>query len=139
MTSYAGDLTPAQAWEQLQTNPSAKLIDVRTQAEWVYVGVPDLSSVGKQPILVQWQTFPAMARNEAFADQLKSQGVAPSDTLLFLCRSGVRSKAAAELLTQLGYGAAYNILDGFEGPLDGSRHRGGASGWKAAGLPWVQG
>lgn len=139
MTAYAGDLTPAQAWERLQSEPNAKLIDVRTQAEWVYVGVPDLSPVGKQPILVQWQTFPAMARNEAFADQLKAQGIAPGDTLLFLCRSGVRSKAAAELMTQLGFGASYNIADGFEGPLDGSRHRGAAAGWKASGLPWAQG
>lgn len=139
MTAYAGDLTPAQAWERLQSEPHAKLIDVRTQAEWVYVGVPDLAPVSKQPILVQWQTFPAMSRNEAFADQLKAQGVAPGDTLLFLCRSGVRSKAAAELMTQLGFTAAYNISDGFEGPLDGSRHRGGAAGWKASGLPWAQG
>jgi rhodanese-related sulfurtransferase len=139
MSTYAGDLTPAQAYERLQTDANAKLIDVRTQAEWVYVGVPDLSAAGKQPILVQWQTFPAMARNEAFADQLKAQGIAPGDTLLFLCRSGVRSKAAAELMTQLGYAASYNITDGFEGPLDGSRHRGAAGGWKASGLPWAQG
>lgn len=139
MTTYAGDLSPAQAWERLQSDPKAKLVDVRTQAEWVYVGVPDLAPVGKQPILVQWQTFPAMARNDAFADQLKAQGIAPDDTLLFLCRSGVRSKAAAELMTQLGFGASYNILDGFEGPLDAGRHRGGGAGWKASGLPWVQG
>jgi rhodanese-related sulfurtransferase len=139
MTTYAGDISPAEAWERLKTDPSAKLVDVRTQAEWTYVGIPDLAEAGKQPILVQWQVFPTMARNEAFADQLKGQGVQPGDTLLFLCRSGVRSKAAAELLTQLGFGAAYNIADGFEGQLDGSRHRGGASGWKASGLPWVQG
>lgn len=139
MTAYAGDLTPAEAWERLKSDPKAKLVDVRTQAEWVYVGVPDLSPTGKQPILVQWQTFPAMARNEVFADQLKGQGVAADDTLLFLCRSGVRSKAAAELMTQLGFPNSYNISDGFEGPLDGSRHRGGAAGWKASGLPWAQG
>lgn len=139
MTAYAGDITPSEAWEKLQSDPKAKLVDVRTQAEWVYVGVPDLGPLGKQPILVQWQTFPGMTRNDAFADQLAGQGVAPGDTVLFLCRSGVRSKAAAELVTQLGYGAAYNISDGFEGPLDGDRHRGASGGWKAAGLPWVQG
>jgi len=139
MSSYAGDVTPTEAWERLQSDPNAKLVDVRTQAEWVYVGVPDLGSLGKQPILVQWQTFPGMTRNEAFAEQLRSQGVQPDDTLLFLCRSGVRSKAAAELMTQLGFTAAYNISDGFEGPLDEGRHRGTAAGWKAAGLPWVQG
>lgn len=139
MSTYAGDITPQDAWEKLKSDPSAKLVDVRTQAEWVYVGVPDLAAAGKQPILVQWQTFPGMARNEAFAEQLRGQGVQPGDTLLFLCRSGVRSKAAAELMTGLGFGASYNILDGFEGPLDGQRHRGGASGWKALGLPWAQG
>lgn len=139
MTTYAGDITPTEAWERLKTTPNAKLIDVRTQAEWVYVGVPDLASLGKQPLLVQWQTFPAMGRNDAFADQLKGQGIGPDDTLLFLCRSGVRSKAAAELMTQLGFTASYNIVDGFEGPLNDSRHRGAAAGWKAAGLPWVQG
>lgn len=139
MSAYAGDITPQDAWERLKSDPKARLVDVRTQAEWVYVGVPDLSSTGKQPLLVQWQVFPAMSRNEAFAEQLKSQGVQPDDTLLFLCRSGVRSKAAAELMTGLGFSAAYNILDGFEGPLDGSRHRGTGAGWKAAGLPWAQG
>jgi rhodanese-related sulfurtransferase len=139
MTAYAGDVTPAEAWERLKSDPKARLVDVRTQAEWVYVGVPDLTPAGKQPLLVQWQVFPSMGRNEAFADQLKSQGVQPDDTLLFLCRSGVRSKAAAELMTQLGFAHSYNILDGFEGPLDGDRHRGAGAGWKASGLPWAQG
>ena len=139
MTTYAGDVTPTEAWERLQADPNAKLVDVRTQAEWVYVGVPDLGGVGKQPLLVQWQTFPGMTRNDAFAEQLRGQGVQPGDTLLFLCRSGVRSKAAAELMTQLGFRNSYNIADGFEGPLDAGRHRGASAGWKAAGLPWMQG
>ncbi|HLO77497.1 MAG TPA: rhodanese-like domain-containing protein [Magnetospirillum sp.] len=139
MTTYAGDITPTEAWERLKSDPNAKLVDVRTQAEWVYVGVPDLAPLGKQPILVQWQTFPAMSRNDAFAEQLKGQGIAPGDTLLFICRSGVRSKAAAELMTELGFGSSFNVSDGFEGPLDGVRHRGGSAGWKASGLPWVQG
>jgi Rhodanese-related sulfurtransferase len=139
MTAYAGDISPSEAWERLTSDPKAKLVDVRTQAEWVYVGIPDLTPLGKQPLLVSWQVFPAMTRNEAFAEQLKSQGVQPDDTVLFLCRSGVRSKAAAELVTSLGYTAAYNVLDGFEGQLDSARHRGTAGGWKAAGLPWAQG
>lgn len=137
--SYAGEITPAEAWERLASDNEAKLIDVRTQAEWVYVGLPDLASLEKQPLLVSWQVFPTMTRNEAFAEQLAAQGVRPDDTLLFLCRSGVRSKAAAELLTGLGYGQCWNITDGFEGPLDGGRHRGASAGWKAAGLPWLQG
>lgn len=139
MTTYAGDVTPLEAWEKLQSTPNAKLVDVRTQAEWVYVGVPDLAPLDKKPILVQWQTFPTMARNEAFTEQLRGQGVTEGDVVLLLCRSGVRSRAAAELLTGQGFTAAYNISDGFEGPLDGDRHRGTANGWKASGLPWVQG
>lgn len=139
MTIYAGDITPSEAWDRLKSEPTAKLVDVRTQAEWVYVGIPDLAPLGKQPLLVSWQVFPAMTRNEAFAEQLKSQGVVPGDTVLFLCRSGVRSQAAAELMAGLGYGAAYNVTDGFEGPLDASRHRGASGGWKASGLPWAQG
>ncbi|MBC7907730.1 MAG: rhodanese-like domain-containing protein [Rhodospirillaceae bacterium] len=139
MTAYAGDITPTEAWEKLASDANAKLIDVRTQAEWVYVGIPDLAPVDKKPLLVSWQVFPTMTKNEAFAQQLQSQGVQPGDTLLFLCRSGVRSKAAAELMTGLGYSASYNILDGFEGGLDETRHRGTGAGWKVAGLPWAQG
>jgi len=139
MTAYAGDITPKEAWDRLASDPNAKLVDVRTQAEWVYVGIPDLAALDKKPLLVSWQVFPTMAKNDAFAQQVEAQGVKPGDTVLFLCRSGVRSKAAAELLTSLGYTAAYNILDGFEGQLDAERHRGVAGGWKAQGLPWAQG
>ncbi|MBI2236327.1 MAG: rhodanese-like domain-containing protein [Magnetospirillum sp.] len=123
----------------MAAEPAAKLVDVRTQAEWAYVGVPDLSALGKQPLLVSWQVFPTMVRNDAFAEQLRTLGIEPDDTLLFLCRSGVRSKAAAEYLTRLGYSACWNVADGFEGPHDDARHRGGKAGWKAANLPWVQG
>lgn len=139
MTTYAGDISPRDAWEKLSQSPETRLVDVRTQAEWQFVGVPDLSSLEKQPLLVSWQVFPTMARNEAFAQQLAAQGIAKETPLLFLCRSGVRSKAAAELMTGLGYQQCFNVSDGFEGPLDQDRHRGGQSGWKAAGLPWLQG
>jgi rhodanese-related sulfurtransferase len=137
--TYSGEITCAEAWRRLAEDPSAKLVDVRTQAEWAYVGLPDLATLEKQPILVQWQVFPTMARNEGFPEQLAAQGISTGDTLLFLCRSGVRSKAAAELMTALGYTACWNVADGFEGPLDQARHRGGNAGWKAAGLPWIQG
>lgn len=139
MQGYAGEITPIEAWERLASDPSARLVDVRTQAEWAYVGVPDLARLEKQILLVSWQLFPTMTRNDAFGEQLAAQGVGQGDTLLFLCRSGIRSKAAAEFMTGLGYGACYNITDGFEGPLDDSRHRGVKSGWKAADLPWIQG
>lgn len=139
MQNYAGEITPIEAWERLGSDPNARLIDVRTQAEWVYVGVPDLASLEKQPLLISWQVFPTMTRNEAFAEQLAAQGIKPDDTLLFLCRSGVRSKAAAEFMTGLGYGKCFNVTDGFEGQLDETRHRGSKTGWKALDLPWLQG
>ncbi|CAA7611306.1 rhodanese-like domain-containing protein [Magnetospirillum sp. UT-4] len=136
--AYAGEISPADSWRVLAADHGAKLVDVRTQAEWVYVGLPDLAAIGKQPLLVSWQLFPAMQRNEDFAQQLAAQGVRPGDTVLFICRSGVRSKAAAEFVTQLGYRSAWNVTDGFEGPLNEGRHRGDKAGWKAAGLPWLQ-
>jgi rhodanese-related sulfurtransferase len=134
---YAGDLAPAEAWRRLSCETSSRLVDVRTQAEWMYVGLPDLSALGKQPLLVAWQIFPSMQRNTAFVPQLESLGVRTEETLLFLCRSGVRSRAAAEVMAGLGYRCCYNILDGFEGPPDERRQRGRRSGWKAAGLPWI--
>ncbi|MBI5164192.1 MAG: rhodanese-like domain-containing protein [Magnetospirillum sp.] len=137
--SYAGEITPAEAWRILTEVPAARLIDVRTQAEWVYVGVPDLAPLGKEVALVSWQLFPAMTVNAGFAAQLSGVAGDRAAPLLFLCRSGVRSKAAAELMTSLGYGRCYNVTDGFEGPHDDTRHRGGKAGWKASGLPWVQG
>jgi rhodanese-related sulfurtransferase len=138
-TTYAGDVTPDQAWRLLSEDASARLVDVRTQAEWSFVGVPDLSSLDKQPLLVSWQVFPTMNRNEAFADQLETLGVSKGDTVLLLCRSGVRSKAAAEFLTAQGYRSCWNISDGFEGPHDEAKHRGTKAGWKVLGLPWAQG
>jgi rhodanese-related sulfurtransferase len=137
--TYAGEISPTDTWKRLADDPTAKLVDVRTQAEWAYVGVPDLTQLGKQPLLVSWQVFPSMARNDAFAEQLAALGVKPDDTLLFICRSGIRSKAAAEYLTPLGYSSCWNVADGFEGPHDEARHRGDKAGWKAANLPWVQG
>jgi rhodanese-related sulfurtransferase len=137
--SYAGEISPPQAWQRLLADPRAKLVDVRTQAEWSFVGISDLSSANKQPLLVSWQVFPTMARNDAFAQQLAAHGVQKDDTLLFLCRSGVRSKAAAEFMTALGYTSCWNVTDGFEGVHDEQKHRGHKAGWKAEGLPWVQG
>lgn len=139
MKTYAGDLDPEEAWELLKTTPDSRLIDVRTQAEWQFVGLPDLSSLEKQPLLISWQVFPTMARNEAFAQQLAGQGLTLETTLVFLCRSGVRSKAAAELMTSLGYENCWNVSTGFEGPLDDLHHRGSRAGWKAQKLPWQQG
>jgi rhodanese-related sulfurtransferase len=139
MSAAIPNVSPAQTWEQLKANPAAKLIDVRTQPEWTYVGVPDLASIGKQVLLLSWQVYPNNARNEAFAQQLAAQGITPETPLYLLCRSGVRSLAAGEHLSQLGYSQCFNVEDGFEGPVDQSRHRGSTAGWKASGLPWLQG
>ncbi|AUH67929.1 MULTISPECIES: rhodanese-like domain-containing protein [Gordonia] len=135
--TYSGDVTCEQAWQRLAENPKAVLIDCRTQAEWNFVGVPDTESLGKRTLFVEWIDYPNGAPNPRFVDQLREAGVEPDDELLFLCRSGHRSIGAAEAAVAAGFGQAYNILDGFEGPIDADGHRGGA-GWRAASLPWRQ-
>lgn len=135
--SYAGDLSVQQAWDVLSEDPDAVLVDVRTQAEWNYVGIPDLSSLNKRTVLIEWVGFPDGARNPRFTEQLREAGVSDEQTVVFLCRSGQRSIGAAEAATADGVQKAYNIAEGFEGGLDADGHR-GAVGWKAAGLPWRQ-
>jgi rhodanese-related sulfurtransferase len=137
--SYAGDLTPLQTWELLSTDERAVLVDVRTDAEWRYVGVPDTSSLGRRPAFIEWASYPAMQPNREFLAALAAAGLEPGDgrPVVFLCRSGVRSVAAATTATAAGYGPAYNILHGFEGDVGPDGHR-GAQGWRAAGLPWTQ-
>lgn len=137
--TYAGEVSPTEAWRRLAQNPRAWLVDVRTQAEWTFVGQPDLSSLGRSPVRVSWQIFPGMTHNDDFAALLESEGVGRDDPIYLLCRSGVRSRAAAEYLTEIGYRECWNITDGFEGGTDASKHRGTVSGWKASALPWQQG
>lgn len=134
---YAGDLAPSEAFELLRSDAAAVLVDVRTRAEWAYVGLPDLQPIGKDVLLVEWNRFPDGAQNPGFLDELAAAGVAPEQPVVFLCRSGVRSVAAAEAASRAGYARAYNVLEGFEGPLDADGHR-GHRGWRAAGLPWRQ-
>jgi rhodanese-related sulfurtransferase len=136
--AYAGDVTAQQAWDQLSSDRRSVLVDVRTPAEWSYVGVPELSALGKTLVRVFWQGYPAMALNPRFADELARAGLSQDDAVFFLCRSGARSRAAAEAMTALGYKRCYNVADGFEGPRDGDGHRGRLAGWKASGLPWTQ-
>jgi rhodanese-related sulfurtransferase len=136
--SYAGDIAPTEAWRLLESDPTAALIDVRTAPEWAFVGEPDLRSLGKPVIRVSWQTFPAMSVNASFEDEVEALGVATDAPVIFLCRSGARSKAAAIAMTERGFTRCYNLAGGFEGPLDAEGHRGAAGGWKAAGLPWRQ-
>jgi rhodanese-related sulfurtransferase len=131
---YAGDLTPQQAFDLLESDDRALLVDVRTDAEWRYVGIPDL---GARQALVEWITYPSGRPNPQFLDQLAETGLEPGDgrTVVFLCRSGARSIAAAEAATAAGFGPSYNVLEGFEGDIGADGQR-GHTGWKAAGLPW---
>jgi len=138
MMGYAGDVDPAKAYAELQAEADAVLVDVRTSAEWSYVGLPDLAQVGKAVIFLEWQHFPDGTLNGSFVEQLRQEGVAEGVPIYFLCRSGARSGAAAAAATAAGLGPAYNVADGFEGPLGRDGHR-DVAGWKAAGLPWRQG
>ena len=135
---YAGDVDPTTAYAELADRADAVLVDVRTRAEWSYVGGPDLAALGKPVLQIEWVGFPGGARNEGFVDELAAAGVAKDAPVLFLCRSGVRSVAAAGAATAAGWTAARNILEGFEGNPDGAGHRGTQGGWKVAGLPWRQ-
>jgi rhodanese-related sulfurtransferase len=137
--SYAGDVSPKQAWEILAQEPGAVLVDVRTQPEWTFVGVPDLGNLGKRTVLLSWQVYPQMAIDPDFVAKLKPQLGADNDApVLFLCRSGARSRSAAQAATAAGFTRCYNVAEGFEGDKNTSSHRGQRGGWKAAGLPWVQ-
>ena len=137
-------VTPSEAYEILQNDDGAVLIDVRTQAEWSFVGVPDLSGLGKQVWTIEWQQFPSMAQNASFlptvsglCDEARQQ----PKHMLFICRSGARSLHAAHaVLSGLGREGlrCTNVAEGFEGDLDQQRHRGASNGWKARGLPWAQ-
>lgn len=136
---YAGDVSPRTAWRMLQEIAESVLVDVRTTAEWSYVGGPDTRALDKAPVTLEWQVFPSMQVDGAFAARLASQvGDNRETPLLMLCRSGARSAAAAKAMTSAGYRRCFNVADGFEGPLDAAGHRGGTAGWKADGLPWSQ-
>lgn len=137
---HAGDLDPGTAWERLATDPTALLVDVRTRIEHSLVGTPDLAAIGKQALCVEWMT--QQGPNPRFLPDLRQQlddaGAGPDTPLLFLCRSGGRSRMAAGELTAAGYRACYNIVEGFEGELDEQGHRNSRNGWKARRLPWRQ-
>jgi sulfur dioxygenase len=129
-SGYAGDVSPELAWAWVQDG-SAVMVDVRTDAEREWVGfVP-----GATP--VAWKQWPGMAMSAGFDAALQA-AVPAGHKVVLLCRSGVRSVAAAKRATELGL-EAYNILEGFEGDPDAHAHRGNRSGWRMRGLPWRQG
>ena len=131
---YAGAVRPDEAYTLLQMEPRARLIDVRTNAERDWVGKVALPEA-KQGA-VEWTLYPGGAPNPAFLQQLEELAD-KDDLLLFLCRSGVRSRHAAKLATENGYRNAYDILEGFEGDKDAEGHRKTVGGWCKAGLPWT--
>ncbi len=143
METNIPEAEPRDVWEHLNSDADAQLIDVRTSAEWTYVGHPDLGTLDKPVVFAQWSSFPEQTVDSHYADQLEhtleNAGLGKETTLFFLCRSGVRSLAAARVMAARGFTRCHNVTDGFEGPPDAGRHRGRTAGWKATGLPWVQG
>jgi rhodanese-related sulfurtransferase len=137
------DVPAAEAWAHLKADAGAVLVDVRTRAEWTFVGLPDLSTLDRRVVTVEWQTFPDGRVIPEFVGTLtrllEGAGVAKDAELFFVCRSGARSRAAATAMAGAGYTRCRNVADGFEGPLDATGKRGRIAGWKAAGLPWRQG
>jgi len=130
---YRGALLPAEAFALAQAVDGAQIVDVRTRAELDWVGrVPGA-------VLIEWNHYPGGVRNARFAEELKLAVERTDAPVMFICRSGARSHFAAAVAAQLGYGAAFNILEGFEGDKDPRGHRNTVGGWRVAGLPWVQG
>ena len=138
VSDYAGNVTPTQCYEYLKQSDDATLVDVRTQPEWQFVGVPDLRAIEHELQLISWKHYPTMSNNEQFTQQL-SDAVPDKDApVFFLCRSGARSLDAAICATALGYKHCFNVEGGFEGGMDTSSRRGNKDGWKAVSLPWYQ-
>ncbi len=134
--SYAGDVSSLIAWEALSANPEAVLIDVRTKAEWNFVGLPDIKSTNKNLLCIEWQFFPNGNINPDFQKEFRNQ-VSKNNISYFLCRSGSRSRLAAIAMSNEGY-KCFNIEDGFEGILNDANQRSNKDGWKFSGLPWSQ-
>lgn len=129
--SYEGALYPDEAYEVLHSAPGAKLVDVRSRAELDWVGrVPGA-------VEIEWAIYPGMKPNPHFITQLEQQ-VDKEALSIFICRSGIRSNAAAAAATQAGYSDCYNVLEGFEGDKGADGHRNTLGGWRVAGLPWEQ-
>lgn len=126
--AYSGDLAPEEAWALVRENPGVRLLDIRSQAEWELVGrIPGA-------IEIEYRTYPGWQLNRDFID-LARQKTRGAEALLLLCRSGVRSREAAEILAGSGFKRVFNVLEGFEGEKDASGQR-QQGGWKARGLPW---
>lgn len=137
--AYAGEVTPLEAWEYVNTHADSLLIDVRTLPEWQFTGVPDMSTAAGKFTKISWKNYPSFALNQDFINAMAREEISKDTPLFFLCRSGGRSLDAAISMTAQGYTHCFNIMDGFEGEPDVEDHRGVIAGWKASGLPWRQG
>ena len=135
---YSGDIDPKESWDLLKSNENSYLIDCRTKAEWQFVGVPDLESINRAMFLIEWQVYPSMLQNQEFLDQVNKANIKKDSNIVIICRSGGRSKSAAQFLTSQGYKNCFNCLFGFEGDHDVKGHRGVINGWKFSKLPWKQ-
>lgn len=127
------ECTSQEAWDVVQKDEAAYIIDVRTDAEWAQVGAPDLDGLSHKLYFISWQKPPDMKINPSFLDELKATGVPVDGKLYFLCRSGVRSLAAAKAAAAAGYETTINISGGFEGVAGADGERRG--GWLGYGLP----
>jgi len=135
---YAGDVLPSDAWAALSDDTSATLIDVRSQPEWQFVGLPSMSSIKKEVLPISWRIYPEMELNDNFFAELDARKVDKQTPLFLLCRTGARSREAAIAATAKGYTHCFNIAHGFEGDAGNDAQRGSVNGWKAEGLPWQQ-
>lgn len=126
---YSGALTPREAFDVMQRDPSVVLVDVRSRAE--------LELVGRVPesIHIEWAFYPGMVPNAQFSEQL-AESVDKNLTIVFMCRTGGRSHSAAVVAHEMGYDNVYNMLEGFEGEANSLKQRTLVNGWKHAGLPW---
>ena len=136
------DMSPDMVWEELAVDPDSALVDVRTRPEWAFVGIPDISGLGRQTVLVEWRTYPTLSVNPNFVAELTNRlgGNLPGK-LFFICRSGQRSREAAEFVLSDNSESSVictNVAEGFEGDLDTGGHRGSINGWKQRGLAWRQ-
>lgn len=146
--SNVADLTvieanPLETWQALKSDPTAVLVDVRTIAEWDYVGLPAIEDLGKELLKVEWMEFPEMTRNDVFAKELLAQIGDDIKAIYLICRSGVRSASAGRCLLAALAGTdrhirCFNVTGGFEGDCDENKQRGKINGWKVRGLPWRQ-
>lgn len=138
VSDYAGDVSAREAWDALGEDASAVVIDVRTQPEWQFVGVPNLASLKRKLITLSWRLYPDMDKNQSFLTEMDARSIDKETPIFMLCRTGVRSRDAAVAATKHGYKYCFNIAHGFEGDANKEGIRGDVNGWKAEGLPWQQ-